>query len=164
MLDGRRTQVRTKPKEILEMATVKYEDLSAAFDFVSFGAPMEHQAYISLDTGAIYWVSESNPLDEDVPDDFETSDRYIAVPHKNDLDLGNRLALDFVATELPDHYTKVYGFFQHRGAYARFKELLAAQGCLDKWYAFEAESIARALKNWCSENKLEITEGNGESA
>ena len=147
-----------------EMVTVKYEDLSSAFDFVSFGGPMEHQAYISLDTGTIYWVSESNPLGEDIPDDLETSDRYIAVPHKNDLALGNRLALDFVATELPDQYARVHGFFQHRGAYGRFKELLAVHGCLEKWYAFEAESTARALKNWCSENEIEIAEDNGESA
>ena len=146
------------------MAAVKYEDLASAFDFVSFGARMEHHAYISLDTGAIYWVSESNPLDEVVPDDLETSDRYIAVPHKNDLDLGNRLALDFVATELPDQYARVHGFFRHRGAYGRFKELLAAEGCLEKWYAFEAESTARALKNWCSENEIEITEDDGETA
>ena len=146
------------------MATVKYEDLSAAFDFVSFGAPMEHQAYISLDTGDIYWVSELNPVDEDVPDDLETSDRYIAVPHKNDLDLDNRLALDFAAAELPDHYETIQGFFRHQGAYGRFKELLAAQGCLDKWYAFEAESAAKALKNWCSENGIEVTENDGKSA
>ena len=36
------------------MVTVKYEDLLMAFEFVSFSAPMEHEAYISLDTGAIY--------------------------------------------------------------------------------------------------------------
>ena len=93
------------------MARVKYEDLSEAFDFVSFGAPMAHQAYISLDTGAVYWLSESSPLDEDVPDDLETSDRYIAVPHKNDLGLGSRLALEFVADELPDQNATVRGFF-----------------------------------------------------
>jgi hypothetical protein len=45
------------------VVTVKYEDLSAAFDFVSFAAPMEHQAYISVDTGVIYWVSDANPLE-----------------------------------------------------------------------------------------------------
>ena len=146
------------------MATVKYEDLSAAFDFVSFGAPMEHQAYISLDTGGIYWVSEVNPVDEDVPDDLETSDRYIAVPHKNDLDLGTRLVLDFVAEELPDQHETVQEFFRHRGAYGRFKELLAAQGCLDKWYAVEAESAAKALKNWCSEHEIEVRENETESA
>lgn len=138
------------------MVAVKYDDLSAAFDFVSFGAPMEHQAYISTDTGAIYWISELNPLEEEVPDDLETSDRYIAIPHKNDLDLGSELALRFAAEERPDLYTRVEGFFQHRGAYVRFKELLAAEGCLDKWYAFEAACTERALKNWCAENDIEI--------
>jgi hypothetical protein len=76
------------------VVAVKYEDLSAAFDFVSSAAPMEHQAYISIDTGTIYWISELNPLEEEVPEDLETSDRYIAIPHKNDLDLGRDLPSD----------------------------------------------------------------------
>jgi hypothetical protein len=64
-----------------EMVTTKYDDLSAAFDFVSFGAPFEHRAFVSRDTGAVYWISEANPIDEeDVPDDLETSDRYVAIP------------------------------------------------------------------------------------
>jgi len=110
---------------------VKYEDLSVAFDFVSFAAPMEHQAYISIDTGTIYWISELNPLEEEIPEDLETSDRYIAIPHKNDLDLGSDLALRFAAAELPDRYNMVAQFFRHRGAYARFKELLASEGSLE---------------------------------
>jgi hypothetical protein len=138
------------------VVTVKYEDLSAAFDFVSFAAPMEHLAYVSMDTGTIYWISEVNPLEEEIPDDLETSDRYIAIPHKNDLDLGNDLALRFTAKELPDQYVRVEAFFRHRGAYGRFKELLASKGCLDRWYAFEAESTERALRNWCNENAIEI--------
>ena len=138
------------------MVTVKYEDLSAAFDFVSFGAPMEHQAYISIDTGTIYWISDVSPLEEEIPEDLETSDRYIAVPHKNDLDLGSDLALRFATEELPGLYNRVEEFFRHRGAYARFKELLASEGCLDKWYAFEAESTERALRNWCTENDINV--------
>jgi hypothetical protein len=144
------------------VVAVKYDDLSAAFGFVSFAAPMEHSAYISLETGAIYWMSELNPLDEEVPDDLETSNRYIAVPHKNHLDLGSNLALRFVAEEMPDRYARVEGFFRHRGAYARFKELLAAEGCLDKWYAFEAESSERALRNWCIENDIQVVESDDE--
>ena len=42
------------------MVKVKYDDLSMAFDFVSFAGPMEHRAYVSLDTGTIYWISEAN--------------------------------------------------------------------------------------------------------
>ena len=139
-----------------DVVTVKYDDLSAALDFVSFAAPMEHQAYISMDTGKIYWISELNPVEEEVPVDLETSNRYIAIPHKNDLDLGSDLALRFAAAELPGRYTRVEDFFRHRGAYARFKELLASEGCLDKWYAFEAESTERALKDWCSENDIVV--------
>src|SRR6266850_1610732 len=98
------------------MVTVKYEDLSAAFDFVSFGAPFEHRAFVSLDSGAIYWISEMSSIDEeDLPDDLETSDRYIAIPHKNELDLGNNLALRFVEEQMPDRYTDVDGFFRRRG-------------------------------------------------
>ena len=135
---------------------MKYEDLSAAFDFVSFAAPMEHQAYISIDTGTIYWISEVNPLEEEIPEDLETSDRYIAIPHKNDLDLGSDLARRFTAEALPGLNNRVEQFFRHRGAYARFKELLASEGCLDKWYAFEAESTERALRNWCTENDINV--------
>jgi hypothetical protein len=138
------------------VVAVKYEDLSAAFDFVSFAAPMEHQAYISIDTGTIYWISELNPLEEEVPEDLETSDRYIAIPHKNDLDLGSDLALRFAAAELPDRYNMVAQFFRHRGAYARFKELLASESSLDKWYAFEAESTERALRDWCTANDISV--------
>src|SRR5512134_2398063 len=126
------------------MVTVKYDDLSMAFEFVSFAAPTEHQAYVSLDTGAIFWISETHPIEEDeLPDDLESSDRYIAIPHKNELDLGNDLALRFVEERLPDRYVDVEAFFRSRGAYARFKALLSAEGRLEEWYAFEAESTER---------------------
>jgi hypothetical protein len=138
------------------MVSVKYDEISAAFDFVSFAAPMEHQAYVCLETGAIYWVSELTPLEEDLPDDLGESERYLAIPHKNDLDLGSDLALRFAAEELPRQYSTVQNFFRHRGAYARFKELLAAEGCLDKWYAFESQSTGKALRHWCKQNNIDV--------
>ena len=140
------------------MVAVKYEELEDAFAFVSFTPPMENAAYISLDTGAIYWTSESNRLDEEVPDDLETSDRYIAIPHKNDLDLGRSLPLRFVAQELPDQAERVAGFFRHKGAYARFKHVLESEGLLEKWYSFEAEASERALRDWCAENAIRLVE------
>jgi len=60
--------------------------------------------------------------------DLETFDRCIAVPHKNDLDLGRSLALRFVDQQLPDRSAAVRAIFQQRGAYARFKDLLTAEG------------------------------------
>jgi hypothetical protein len=148
-----------------EMVTVKYDDLSMAFDFVSFAGPMEHRAYVSLDTGAIYWISETNPIEEEeLPDDLETSDRYIAIPHKSELDLGHNLVFRFVEERLPGRYTDVQACFRRRGAYARFKELLAAEGCLEEWYAFEAESTDRALREWCIANEIHVTEGGGQQS
>ena len=66
--------------------------------------------------------------------------------------------------ELPGWYTRVEEFFRHRGAYARFKELLASEECLEKWYAFQAESTEVALKSWCAENEIEVVEKEKPSA
>ena len=75
--------------------------------------------------------------------------------HESD---GEKEALRFAEEELPDRYAEIQGFFRHRGAYARFKTLLAAAGCLEKWYAFQAESIERALKDWCAKNDIQVVE------
>ena len=83
---------------------MKFNDLSAAFDFVSFGAPFVHRAFVSLETGAVYWISDTNPIEEEEPDDLETPDRYVVVPHKNDLELGNDLALRFAEEQLPHRF------------------------------------------------------------
>ena len=62
------------------MVTVNYDALSTALEFVSSGMLTEHRAYISIDTGVIYWVADSSDIDDDAPEGLEESDRYIAVP------------------------------------------------------------------------------------
>jgi len=146
------------------MVAVKYYDLDLAFSFVNSGAPMEHRAYISIDTGKIYWVSDLDPIDEEIPDDLEACDRYIALPHKNELGLGRNLALRFAQQELPDRYEEIQAFFRRRGAYGRFKDVLESVGLLDKWYKFEEASREEALREWCQANDIEIIEGYGESS
>ena len=37
--------------------TVEFNEIVLAFDFVSFGQPYEHQAYLNKETGKIYWES-----------------------------------------------------------------------------------------------------------
>jgi Uncharacterised protein family (UPF0158) len=138
------------------VVAISFEDLWFAFDFVSSVAPSESSAYVSLDTGQIYCTSELSPVDEEVPADLETSDRYIPVPHKTELNLGKGLALRFVASELPDSYDRVAGFFRHRGAYARFKDLLDSEGALERWYRYEAEASEKALRDWCAENDIRL--------
>jgi hypothetical protein len=143
------------------IVSVNAEELRTTFEFVSFGAPLEHSAYISVDTGKIYCHSLSAGLEEeeDLPEDLETSDHYIAVPHKNDLGLGRHLALAFVNQELSDEYNTVAGFFERRGAYGRFKALLQARGMLEQWYEFENHATEEALLAWCEENGIQPVDG-----
>jgi len=136
------------------MVTVNYEDLSTALEFVSSGMPTEHRAYISIDTGAIHWVSDSTDIEDEAPEDLEESDRYIAVPSRADLGLGRPLAIQFTEERIPDAYEAVRQFFARPGAYSRFKDLLAAHGQLDAWYAFEAEYTERALLEWCEAQEI----------
>ena len=140
----------------LVMVAVKYDDLSLAFDFVNSAPPGSNGAYLSLDTGQIFWISEMNPMEEELPDDLETSGRYVALPHKNDLDLGKDLALRFVEQELPDCYVRAEGFFRHKGAYGRLKQMLESEGILEKWFKFEEESLDKALREWCADNDIEL--------
>jgi phosphinothricin acetyltransferase len=95
--------------------------------------------------------------EEELPQDLETSDRYIAVPHKNDLDLGRRLVTRFVRQAMPQQVAQVENIFSRRGAYARFKDLLDAKGQLENWYRFEATAQDEALRAWCAENDIELS-------
>ena len=140
------------------MVAVAYDEIGLALEFVSSAAPMENSAYISLDTGQIHWISESVSLDEEVPEDLETSDRYVAVPHKYDLGLGKRVALEFTAEKLPDDYERVAAIFRRRGAYSSFKRILETRGLLETWYEFEALATERALKAWCAAKGIELAD------
>jgi hypothetical protein len=66
--------------------------------------------------------------------------------------------LRFVAQALPACYDQAEGFFRRQGAYARFKDLLDREDVLERWFAFEADAVESALKQWCAENGLELLE------
>ena len=131
-------------------------ELRDAFEFVSAGLMYEHSAFICVDTGTIYLSSSMSETEEDLPNDLETSDRYIAIPHKNELGLGRDLALDFIHRELPGDYKVVAGFFRRRGAYSRFKQLLESRGILQRWYDFEDRAAEEALRGRCEENDVRV--------
>ena len=137
---------------------VLLSDLILAFDFTSADAPVDHYAVIDPDSGAIHLWSEETTEDEGLPADIETSDRYLRVPDRRELDLGRDLALDFAAERLPGDYQTVVDFFRKRGAYGRFKDLLDSRGLLDQWHAFEERETESALREWCRENGIEVVE------
>jgi Uncharacterised protein family (UPF0158) len=136
--------------------TVDPTELREAVEFVSAGDLYDNGAYVSLDTGRIHLVSDIVGEIEEHPDDLETSDRYIAVPDKKELDLGRRLVLSFIREELPDEYETVARFFRRKGAYGRLKELLASRGMLQKWHDYEDRETDAALRDWCEENGIQL--------
>jgi hypothetical protein len=136
--------------------TVKFDDLLDAFEFVSAGQPFEHEAYLCVATGALHYYSALVDLDEALPDDIDIPGKYLAIPHKNDLDLGKPLALRFAEDVLPDALDDVYDIFTHKGAYGRFKNLLERRGLLQQWYEYEERNRKEALRQWCEENGIEI--------
>ena len=135
--------------------SVDFKEILEAFEFVSFGSNYEHRAYLCRDTGKIYHHSEYGNDVEELPVDFE-DEKYIEIPHKNELDLGKKLVLDFTYQFLPDEIENVQFTFNRKGAYSKFKLLLESKGKLEKWYEFESKAQEKALREWCEINSIKI--------
>ena len=140
------------------MVLVKFADVRDGFDFVSADASLDSEAYVSLDTGVVHWISTEMDLEDEVPDDIETSDRYVAIPHRNDLDLGRALAMSFVDEHMPDEREAARDCFRKRGAYACFKSLLARGDALERWYEYERSETEAALRTWCHDNGISLVD------
>ncbi|WP_225670476.1 UPF0158 family protein [Bradyrhizobium hereditatis] len=91
-------------------------------------------------------------------DDADDRERYLQIPHKNQLDLGTALVFEFVRQFLPDEYGEIQRIFSKKRAYARFKDLLLRKSALDRWYEFENNATEKALREWCEANGLTIRE------
>lgn len=131
---------------------VSFDELLAAYEWVSGGETiaMDCEAYISRTAGTVHCCGEG--IEDEPPQDIEDATRYISVPHKQEFDLGRALAVRFVDEHLPHSREAVNGFFRKRGAYAKFKALLASAGQLDAWHDYEKAATEDALREWCEEN------------
>nr|VFK15689.1 MAG: Uncharacterised protein family (UPF0158) [Candidatus Kentron sp. LPFa] len=139
----------------------KFSDIEDAMMFVSFGGYGENIALLDKSTGKIYYrSSDYGDVDEfeEFPEDGYDPDIHIAIPHKNDLDLGRDLVFEFVERFIPDDYGRVDEIFRKQGAYSRYKDLLDSKGILQKWYDFENQREQLALLAWCEENKIDVSD------
>ncbi|MFO1214586.1 MAG: hypothetical protein U1E72_08340 [Burkholderiaceae bacterium] len=127
---------------------VDYEALEQALDWASTYDD-ERRALVSRASAEVF-LTGIYAADSDVPADVGDAARYVAVPHRHDLDLGRPLVRRFCSEQLaPALATQVEGLFRRAGAYARFKELLQRHGQLDAWHAYEAAATEEALRGWC---------------
>lgn len=139
------------------MAGIPFEIVEEAFDFVSFGDWGDNQAVLCRETGEVFYHSDSPALDldEQLPEDAEENPAYVFIPHKQDLDLGRRVAVDFAASHLEDPHV-VGRIFNGPGAYGRWKVLLEERGLLPAWFDFELAESRAALRRWCAEEGIEL--------
>ena len=114
--------------------------------------------FLCRETGETHWHSGNGDSFEELPEDIDDREKYVKLPDKRDLDLGQRLVMRFTREELPDRYDKVVEIFSRRGAYRRFKDLLEHEGALDKWFEFQNAAEEKALREWCAENGV-VAEG-----
>jgi hypothetical protein len=145
---------------VLRMPTVKADELVDTMQWVSGTLPGDNQAYICRQTGKIYLVPEDFDMleeeEQSLPDDLHDESKYLAVPGKYDLDLGNHLVYDFTDRFLPARYDHVRDLFRRKGAYGRFKEFLQGEGLLEKWYDYSNRKEIEALIEWGESNGLEV--------
>jgi hypothetical protein len=135
---------------------IRFNEIQDAFLFVSSAGYGMNSAVLCKDTGKIFYSSEMGGIDEIGDEDLDW-DICVDIPHKNDLDLGQRLVFEFVEKHLPDGYRHVREIFQRRGAYGRFKDFLESKGLLQSWYDFERRREAQVLRQWCEENEIELS-------
>lgn len=143
-------------KEKKTAPTVDFDELEDAL--MMLGGPYSNaEAWVCLDTGKIHVRSELiDEEEEQLPDDIDTSDRYIALPDSRELDLGHDLAFRFTEAEMPQEYERVREIFRKKGAYGRFSHLVESHRLRDKWHRFRDEQTEAALRAWCEENGLEL--------
>jgi hypothetical protein len=138
------------------MVAIKLSELLIALEFSSVSGAFDSGAFIHRSTGEIQRIADGIELDETLCEDVQDKDKYLPVPHKNDLDLGRSLAIAFIEKFLPDAYGTVADYFRKRGAYRKFKHLLERRGALDAWHLFEAQATEQALTAWCKDHAIQL--------
>ena len=137
-----------------------FREISDAFEFVAMSGSLgEHQAFLCRRTGNIYFHSEFSDvaeLNDELPDDIEDDEKYIAIPDKRELDLGTPLVLDFTREFLPNDFDEVRYIFSKRGAYRKFRALLERRNAVDRWHEFESKATEQALRDWCEVNSINV--------
>jgi hypothetical protein len=142
--------------------TTSFREILDALEFVSIDRGINgQQAVLCRQTGKIYFRSEFADMDglnDEMPDDIEDDEKYIAIPDRKELGLGKPLALDFAREFLPDDFEEVRYMFGKRGAYQKFRALLIRRNAVDRWYDFELKATERALRDWCEFNSVAVSD------
>src|SRR5689334_16395944 len=141
---------------------VSFKELLDTYELFGMAAPAGScEIVLCKETGEIYCRSDLEELatpDEELPADIDNEEKYITLPDRR----GSIWALNWLSTSransCPDDFDEVRDIFGRRGAYQNFKALLNRRGVREKWYDFEAKAIEQALRTWCEDNLIDVTD------
>lgn len=141
--------------------SITFEEIHDAFETMSLAPVGVVEVFYHISTGKVYYDFTSADNPEPLPDDIDDTELYLRFPDSNELPHGRSLALGFAEEHLSDDdYDRVCSYFNRRGAFARFKDLLEDRGIIDAWYKYQADTIKQAAREWCKENSINVVEEN----
>jgi hypothetical protein len=82
---------------------------------------------------------------------IETSDRYLALPDRLDVNEWNIMNQFSQEVKREDIRFKLLRAVQGNHAFRRFKDVIADHNMWDEWNRFRREAFAEILREWCEE-------------
>lgn len=141
---------------------VTMDDLVMAFDMNE----AEYSQYLNLDTGGIAILSEmgdsfdenGNPVED--PEIFIDSDKYIDIPGSDSTGAFRDMET-FIETKVENKRlrSELRNALEKRRPFRRFKDVLMNHPKMDtEWFAFEEECTKKRIREWLTDNNLELEE------
>jgi hypothetical protein len=130
-----------------------YATIDDAFHYVSDAPPGARQAMVHRPTGQVFLASAVAGFDER-PAGAETDPDYVRVPHRQELDPGKALAVEFIRSHCPAELPRVEAVFARSGGFRNFKELLRRRQLLESWLVFEEQRITALFRQWAAAQGL----------
>jgi hypothetical protein len=106
-------------------------------------------------TGQVFLASLKAGYDER-PAGAEIDPAYVTIPHRQDLDPGKPLVLEFIRSHCPVELTRVEALFARPGAFRNVKDLLRRRHLLESWQVFEGQRLEALLRQWCAAQGLPL--------
>ena len=132
-----------------------YSTIEEAFHYVSDARPGERRPVVRRTTGEVFLASLKAGYDER-PAGSETDSDYVSIPHRQELDPGKPLMLEFVRSHCPAESARVEALFARSGGFRNVKDLLRRLQLLESWQVFEDQQLQALLRRWCEAQRLPL--------
>lgn len=132
---------------------MSYDTIDDAFHFVSDAPPGERKALVHRQTGEVFLASFKAGYDQR-PAGWESDPDYLSIPHRQEIDPGRPLVVEFIRKTCPAELARVEGLFSRPGAFRKVKDLLRRKQLLESWQVFEVQQLEALLRQWCAAQGL----------